>query len=448
MINMKLISSSILIAVVLAAPTYARQAEPVDQPVFVPRAQGALATIELRPIARVYGSQVTLKQVGRWSRNDIPYFDALQDLVIAQVSPGREGVVISHEQIRTTLHDAGVNLASIRFTGAASVSITVSTAASPTAGQRLPEALRITGERSTANDSGENSGKHSAIDNVIVAQAANADHNTNSAMSTSDNADLIAAAVANQDETVSGELVGPRLPTQARQPIQPLREHVETTDLRTMLVNELANRSRMKLEQLQIEFAEKDRGVLALTSPQFRFDVKPRMSVLGPVSWQVTVGAGSESRRIQIDAQARAWVEEVVVVRPVAMQQVIGEADIEVRRALIDALPVDELVTRVNASGMQASRDLKPGTVLTGRMVRSPELVRAGQLVTVTPNSGQVQVTAVAKAMSGGTKGQTIKVQNQSTRQTFDVVVTGPQEAALGGDKRGNGAGAVTSVEE
>ena len=444
MINMKLIRRSfrcsLIIAVVLAAPTYARQAEtfaePVAEPVFVARAQGAIATIELRPIARVYGSQVTLKQVGRWAKSDIPYFDALQDLVIAQVAPGREGVVISHEQIRSTLHDAGVNLASIRFTGAASVSITVSNAA----GQRLPDALRISGERSSAVDS--------ATDSVIVAQPANTDYNTNGAMSTSDNADLIAAAVVHQDENISGELVGPKLPAQAGQPIQPVREHVETTDLRTMLVNDLANRSRLKLEQLQIEFAEKDRGVLALTSPQFRFDVKPRMSVLGPVSWQVTVGAGSESRRIQIDAQARAWVEEVVVVRPVAMQQVIGEADIEVRRALIDAPPADELVKRVNAAGMQASRDLKPGTVLTGRMLRSPELVRAGQLVTVTLNSGQVQVTAVAKAMSGGTRGQTIKVQNQSTRQTFDVVVTGPQEAALGGDGSGGGSGAVTSVEE
>jgi len=51
-----------------------------------------------------------------------------------------------------------------------------------------------------------------------------------------------------------------------------------------------------------------------------------------------------------------------------------------------------------------------------------------------------VQIRSVARAMEQGSKGQTIKVRNEVTRDVLDVTVTGPQEASLSGGDAGEQA--------
>jgi hypothetical protein len=43
-----------------------------------------------------------------------------------------------------------------------------------------------------------------------------------------------------------------------------------------------------------------------------------------------------------------------------------------------------------------------------------------------------VSVKTVAKAMEGGSYGQTIRVKNEATNETYEVVLTGPQEGTMG----------------
>jgi flagella basal body P-ring formation protein FlgA len=423
---------SFMLAAMLATPSTFAQEQSAASSQFVPRNASGMATLELRPTATVYGSQITLKQVARWSRNDLTYFDALQDLVVANITSKQSTLTITHEQIRTTLHDAGVNLSTLRMTGSANVTVTISGAA--------PVANRASQTDVVVLEPTREIEPH-------VEPVPTPDINPNRAMTDAPEVDVVAAAVREQVARVQqsdlDDIVGPKLP--GEEPISiPSTVMVQAQpviDLRSMLMNELASRSKLPIEELQIDFAERDRGILSSTQPQFMFDIKPRSAVLGPVSWQVTITGGGESRRVQIDALARAWVEQAVVTKPVAMQQIISQADIETRRVLIDALPGDAFVSPSVAVGQQASRDLRPGTILTGRLVKSPELVRAGQLVTVTLSSGQVQVKAVAKAITSGARGQTIKVQNESTKQVFEVVVVGPQEAAMGD-------AALTSISE
>ena len=78
--------------------------------------------------------------------------------------------------------------------------------------------------------------------------------------------------------------------------------------------------------------------------------------------------------------------------------------------------------------------------IMTSRMVDPVPLVRAGQLVTVTLTQGSVQIRSVGRALESGAMGQTIKARNETSKDVFDVVVTGPQEARLGGDSAGASA--------
>ncbi len=82
--------------------------------------------------------------------------------------------------------------------------------------------------------------------------------------------------------------------------------------------------------------------------------------------------------------------------------------------------------------GELAALDLRPGMVLTGRMIEAVPLAKPGQLVTLSVNKGGVQIQTIARAIDAGTLGQTIRVRNDATRETFDVVLTGPQTARLG----------------
>ena len=45
---------------------------------------------------------------------------------------------------------------------------------------------------------------------------------------------------------------------------------------------------------------------------------------------------------------------------------------------------------------------------------------------------GGVRIKTVARALEAGSYGQTIKVKNEATKDTFQVVLTGPPEGTLG----------------
>src|SRR5207248_3091699 len=114
-------------------------------------------------------------------------------------------------------------------------------------------------------------------------------------------------------------------------------------------------------------------------------------------------------KRVTISANARAWQTQLVLARPLAYHQVIQADDLVEKHLLVDRRNDDVLLTLSQAVGQQAAREVKPGTVLTARLVEPLPLARVGQFVTVTLVQGTVRVKTVARAMEGGTFGQTIK---------------------------------------
>jgi flagella basal body P-ring formation protein FlgA len=119
---------------------------------------------------------------------------------------------------------------------------------------------------------------------------------------------------------------------------------------------------------------------------------------------------------------------------------VIRDGDVIDRRTLIDRKPDDVLLDRSQIIGNQAARDLKPGMVITAQHVDAMQLVRPGQFVTVVLRQGSVELKSVARALEGGAFGQTIRVKNETTRDIFEVILTGPQTASMTSPSVGGGA--------
>ena len=105
--------------------------------------------------------------------------------------------------------------------------------------------------------------------------------------------------------------------------------------------------------------------------------------------------------------------------------------DLIEKRILTDKLPDDVLLALAQCVGQEAARELKPGMVMTARLVNAVDLVRPGQFVTVTLASGGVRIKTVARAKEAGSYGQTVKVQNDETREMYEVVLTGPQAGTI-----------------
>ncbi len=327
----------------------------------------ATGTLSLRPQATVAAADVKLHDVCRWSDADANAFAPLADLTVCRLGDGGSSASLDAGSLRSTLRDAGVNLATVRLAGAATCAVTRDI----TLAAAVPAAAPTTEP---------------------------------------------AAAPADRPATAAADA--------ECNPFHTLRER---------LVADVALRLNLPPADVQVTFTAGDANLLNLAEPTFRFEVEARRGRdLGRVSWDVTVLSGGASQHAAVTADARAWQSQVVLTAPAAYHQLLRDADVTERRVLVTQLPDDAPLTRRQAVGQQAARDLKPGTVLTGKLIDPVPLARAGQYVTVTLCQGGVQVRTVAKALEGGTYGQTIKVKNDSTRDEFEVTLTGPQVATMG----------------
>jgi flagella basal body P-ring formation protein FlgA len=372
---------------------------------FVPGGERFLigATLELKPEVSLIGEEVKLKQVCRWSDADKAAFEPVADLVLFRLSRQSPYRTLSVREMRDTLHDAGVNLAIVRLAGATSCTVARTDV-------KLDE--------------------RSALDEWIAAKDGGA---AKPGLLESPATQPVKAAAAAAGAVATADAAKPQQPaTLAAAAVKPIAEVKEYKSLRDCLVAEAAERLNLAADQLQFHFNPADEKLLNLSEPHFEFNVNPpRNKNVGEVTWDVTIVADGSSQKTSIMANVKAWQNQVIVNKPLGYRQIIREEDLIERRTLVDRIGDDPLVTREQIVGQMAGRDLRLGTVLTGRLIDATILVKTGQLVSITLTQGAISAKSVARATEQGTIGQTIRVKNEVTNNMFDVVVTGPQTARL-----------------
>ena len=79
--------------------------------------------------------------------------------------------------------------------------------------------------------------------------------------------------------------------------------------------------------------------------------------------------------------------------------------------------------------GKETQRAISPGQVLDQNYVRSPILVRRGDVVTVYARAAGIRVRTTGRAISDGSQGDLIAIETLETgsREKFDARVTGAQ---------------------
>ncbi len=98
-----------------------------------------------------------------------------------------------------------------------------------------------------------------------------------------------------------------------------------------------------------------------------------------------------------------------------------GDFTVEPRPAVAarDALSAEA------ASGMEAARNLLPGTIVRRSDIQPVQLVRRGEPVTIRIVAGPMVITAGGRALSGGGQGAPVRVVVNATSRTLDGIVDG-----------------------
>jgi len=369
------------LAILIMAELGLRQAVAMAQEErFVPPAQlSRPALVEVQPEATVPGTDILLKQIARWPEADGPAMAQAADLIIARIPRGKTEASVDIEQITATLEDAGVNLAMVHFRGARSVKVTRGGEAVPAAPAQAPvESPARPAETPTASS--------------------------------------IRPPALSADPGVAEPATSPDAPR----------------TLREILLAELAERFSLPAETFQLRFSPASEKLANLSEPAFRFQVQPRRQRnIGDMAWDVTITGDGTKQPAAISAQVRAWQPQVVAAKPIAYKQVLGDDDMAQRRILVDRLPDDVPLTRAQAIGQQAARDIATGTIMNARMLEPVQMVRVGELVNVLVDTGRIQIKWVAEARETGAMGQIIRIRKPLTREEFDATVTGPQQCKL-----------------
>ncbi|MFN3513355.1 MAG: flagellar basal body P-ring formation chaperone FlgA [Phenylobacterium sp.] len=127
---------------------------------------------------------------------------------------------------------------------------------------------------------------------------------------------------------------------------------------------------------------------------------------------------------------ARGNVEVLTYARSLSAGEVVRPEDLIWARAA--AAPNDAPRDADAVIGLAARRPLRAGAAVSSRDVSAPAVIKTGDMVTVVYRDGGISLSLQAKALGGAGIGETLSVQNLSSKKTLQAVATGPGEAAVG----------------
>jgi flagella basal body P-ring formation protein FlgA len=127
---------------------------------------------------------------------------------------------------------------------------------------------------------------------------------------------------------------------------------------------------------------------------------------------------------------ARGNVDVLTWARSIPAGEIVQPTDLVWGKAAL--APADAPNDPDAVIGLAARRPLRAGAAVAARDVSAPHVVKANEVVTLTYDNGGVSLAMQAKALAGGAVGETINVQNVTSKKTVQAVVTGPGQAAVG----------------
>lgn len=134
----------------------------------------------------------------------------------------------------------------------------------------------------------------------------------------------------------------------------------------------------------------------------------------GTRAWgRISVGVRCDSPVVwtaYLQARVSVVADYLVAARPLRAGQIVGPADLDVRRGDLTNLPDNTLTDGTQAMGHHTRFAVAAGTPLRGDMLRVPHAVRQGQTVPVISAGPGFRVSSEGKAMNNAAPGESVRV--------------------------------------
>jgi flagella basal body P-ring formation protein FlgA len=129
-------------------------------------------------------------------------------------------------------------------------------------------------------------------------------------------------------------------------------------------------------------------------------------------------------------AAARGNVDVLAYARNIAAGELIAPEDLVWGKSA--AAPSDSPRDPDALIGLVARRPLRAGAAALAHDVAAPQVIKAGEMITVTFAAEGVALSLQGKALQAGGVGEVLNVENTQSKKIIQAVVTGPGQAAVG----------------
>lgn len=157
---------------------------------------------------------------------------------------------------------------------------------------------------------------------------------------------------------------------------------------------------------------------------QHRFSGASEVVVSGPGD-----EAKSPPRSRPVESPRRG--EVVVATTTIAKGALIAASDVRWEPAASPEIEAAGFRSLDEVLGREAARAIPPGAVLQPEFLRTPVLVRRGEVINVYACGPAVRIRTTARAQDDGGVGDSITVESLLNRARFSVRITGPRQAEV-----------------
>lgn len=160
-----------------------------------------------------------------------------------------------------------------------------------------------------------------------------------------------------------------------------------------------------------------------------RLDVNTRKQ-----SFEAMIAAPSADNPIQhfsISGYIEPVIEVPVLVENIENGRTIRANDITLMKIKETDFTRDTIADIQSLIGMTARRVLIAGRPVREVEVIAPQIIERGELVTLSLNTGIMNITTQVKSLENGAKGDVIRVLNTASNQTLQAIITGESSVEI-----------------
>jgi len=135
---------------------------------------------------------------------------------------------------------------------------------------------------------------------------------------------------------------------------------------------------------------------------------------------------GVVQKRVKFRGDVALYGDVICTTNPLPRKSIILAQHIKRVRQDITMLGPDIITDEAAAIGKEITTTLQAGSILYGKTLKEPELVKRGDIISILAANESLTITVPGRVLKSGVKGETIKVKNLMSRKEIFATIIGP----------------------